>query len=862
MQRLVLLGGCVLALVFPGSFTLGADEGLVAWWKFDAEQGRLVTDAASGNKDQINGNFDYVTGAVGNCLKFDGYTTHIVREAAESPFLVDAFTIEAWIAPQTYSWNRTGIVDQAGPEVGEEPMPTDVSQMQLEPGLIGAEFLEADFENPSGTMLLESVEHNWTGGYNDWSGRWRGYIEAPYTGEVTFTAEVDNGIKLEIDKKVVIDGLGRGKGRSGGMEMVKGRKYPIVLSYFQDGDPSYMRLYWSWGSGQRRIVEGSAFWHSQADVKYVKSRELNRKGPAKQREYRLFFGIDSTGHIGMKLMVNGKLVECASETTVPLLRWSHIAGTFDKNKGIELYIDGKPAGSLAVKGVLTPARGHDLVIGKGQRKMSPVGSERGPSRKLLSDMVFDGLIDEVKVYDRRLSGEQIRRAFGSARPAESQPLDWRVMPSGPKELPARFCATYCRLRYADEWEKLWRVGPHPDILVRFDRTAVRLVFWRGTAYGAVWVAENGKWMGDQSLEATGNSTGWGCSEHMSDKQCRYSRVRIIENHDARIVVHWQYAVSDIVYGISRVDKDGWGEWADEYYYIYPDAVSTREQILHSTRLKHEWQETIVLHQPGTFPEDNIELEALTLANMDGESRSYSWEERPGGGGQRPEEPTIQITNLKAENRPFLIFEPNSGIKFFTCCVEDKSHFSWWNHWPVGQLPNDGRRTKVPDRPAHSSLSQSIEDSPVIRHDKEESTYTAVHLTGMSSKSAAQLVPLARSWNYPPELKLAAAGPENKGYDKYQRAYVLRCNDSGNPSEVKFELAAGEKSPLVNPCFVLEEWGAGDVSLKINGVPVKRGGQFRFGHKHRIDGSDLVVWLELESTTPVTIAFSQPDGGCS
>ena len=29
----------------------------------------------------------------------------------------------------------------------------------------------------------------------------------------------------------------------------------------------------------------------------------------------------------------------------------------------------------------------------------------------------------------------------------------------------------------------------------------------------------------------------GCCEHMSDKQNRYAHVRLIESHDARVVVH-------------------------------------------------------------------------------------------------------------------------------------------------------------------------------------------------------------------------------------------------------------------------------------------------------------------------------------
>ncbi|HUW20745.1 MAG TPA: LamG-like jellyroll fold domain-containing protein [Sedimentisphaerales bacterium] len=852
MRKVVCFAASILTVMICPLCACATDDGLVAWWKFDRPKGEFAVDSIGRMDDAIKGNFKYMPGASGNALRFDGYTTRIIRPAGNVPRLVEAFTIEAWIAPQTYSWNWTAIVDQAGDVVGQDAPPAD---LQLKPGLFGVKFNEPDFANPSGTDLLKGVEHDWTGGYSDWSGRWRGYIEAPFTGEVTFTAEVDNGLKLEINKQLVIDGWGRDKARTGKMSMEKGRKYPIVLSYYQDGDPSYLRLYWTWAGQPKTIVDESALSHSPQDEDYVKTRELGREAAPPERQQRLFLGIDSEGHLGMKVTVNGQLKECTSRLAVPLLKWSHVVGTFGKDSGINLYVNGKHAGSMAVSGVVTPPAGYDLLIGQSHKKMSPVNTERRPSKRLLSNMIFDGLIDEVKIHNRALSAEQIGKAYAAVRPKQEQPLTWRVMPSGPKDLPARFGASYCRLRYSQEWEDLWRVGPDPDILVLFDDSPIRLVFWRGTAYGAVWVTENGRWMGDQSLEATGNSTGWGCSEHMSDKQCRYSHVRIIENHDARVVVHWRYALSDIVYGISRVDKDGWGEWADEYYYIYPDAVSTRKQILHANILRHEWQETIALHQPGTRPEDNLDLEALTWGNMDGESKTYTWNAVNRDDGKL-RDATIQLVNLKAENKPFIIFQPDSGLKLMRCCVEEQwSHFPWWNHWPVAQLPNDGRRTGVPDRPSHSSLAQSIEDSPIIKHDKQEKTYTAVSLYGMSEKYVSELVPLARSWNYPAELTLISGDFACEGYDKYQRAYVLSCKTKDKPSTLKFKLVASGASPLVNPALVIKDWGDAGAKLKIDGKQVGRGKSFRFGHNYTLEGSDLVVWIKKESTEPITVSIS-------
>jgi len=173
---------------------------------------------------------------------------------------------------------------------------------------------------------------------------------------------------------------------------------------------------------------------------------------------------------------------------------------------------------------------------------------------------------------------------------------------------------------------------------------------------------------------------------------------------------------------------------------------------------------------------------------------------------------------------------------------------------VGQLPNDGRGTNVADRPAHSSLSQSIEYSSIIKHDPDKGSYTAVSLCGMSDKPAEKLASLARSWNRPAELVLKSDAYGSDGYDVYQRAYVLRCINKGKPSRLEFTLAASERSPVVNPAFVIKDWGDGPVRLKIDGKEIKQGKVFRFGHNHSMQGSDLIVWAERESTKPVRISL--------
>ena len=64
---------------------------------------------------------------------------------------------------------------------------------------------------------------------------------------------------------------------------------------------------------------------------------------------------------------------------------------------------------------------------------------------------------------------------------------------------------------------------------------------------------------------------------MNDNQNRYSHVRIVPPHQARVVVHWRYAPVNVRNELMNVDERlNNGAWVDEYYYFYPDAVGIRK----------------------------------------------------------------------------------------------------------------------------------------------------------------------------------------------------------------------------------------------------------------------------------------------
>lgn len=449
-------------------------------------------------------------------------------------------------------------------------------------------------------------------------------------------------------------------------------------------------------------------------------------------------------------------------------------------------------------------------------------------------------------------------------PQESAEL--AQLPSGP-EGPGQFGAYYTKLKYNARWDEPWRVGDYADVVVRFDDGGHKFVFWRGTSYIPCWVTDTGIWYTNEFVERRGHHSPntRGCVEPMSDKQCRFSHVRIIENTDARVVVHWRYAPIDVRYEHPFIDPlTGWSDWVDEYYTIYPNAVGVRKITVHTTRpdLWTEFQEAIVVNQPGTMPDDNIELGAVSLANMKGESKTYYWTESGGPEFDAgPKLANIFKINLKASLKPFaLVTPPDKGVLITPYEGHGRnSHFNWWDHWPVAQVASDGRRATSADKPSHSSLCHiglpGTATAEWKDYAKGKKWRTKIMLHGMTEKHPTELTTLARSWLNPPQLFLRSRGYTNKGYDQAQRAYILECHDPAEKARLKFEFPASNELPLVNPAFIIKNWGNDGVTLQINRETIERGKAFRYGHVQTPQGTDLIIWIELEEKKHTDIRLS-------
>ncbi len=560
-----------------------------------------------------------------------------------------------------------------------------------------------------------------------------------------------------------------------------------------------------------------------------------------------FLGINQDGKLTGALSVNGNWLSCMADQPLPQARWSHVAMAFDESSGIRLFINGKCIQLLAAKGKVDYASDLPLMIGKTQTKQTPTYTEGPTSKGEKTWMRFNGLIDELRISDQNPSEKDLAAQVRKTGKVGMQALSMPQMPSANiQEGP--FGAYYTRLRYTEGWESLWKTGDYPDIVIRFPDIPIKYIFWRGTGYIPAIVSENNIWMTDQSLEDYGDGQ---CFEAMGDKQCRYSHVRILESTPARCVIHWRYALAGIHNQIMHEDETGWGDWTDEYWTIYPDGVGIRQQILHSDYFDtdtYQFQETILFNQPGTKPQDNLEMEAIQFADMDGQTAVYSWANGAPGSFPSPCHQPIQLINIKARYKPFSIFQPERITKPFNFgWVEGYSTFPCWNHWPVSQIKSDGRNASSSDKPSHTSLTQISGKEQLVERG-ENNTVIARQMVGMTTDSILSLLPLARSWNYPPSIRVVEGDFISKGYDVYQRAYLLeRKSVQPDGSPLRLVIEASQSSPVNNLILVINNWKQQEPEITLDADVLAKGKDYQYGYIPTLTGDKLILWIPLKRT---------------
>jgi len=149
------------------------------------------------------------------------------------------------------------------------------------PGLIGVQYGSEDFTDIQHLSRLGSLQRSFSGADDygrQWSAKWTGFITAPASGNITFIAESDQVLHVVIADKPIIE-LQKGTGTAG-LTMVKGKKYPIEVSYVKNGQSynCYFKILWSW-AGQKKVpVPTANLKHTTAQEQQWLKKAREAKG--------------------------------------------------------------------------------------------------------------------------------------------------------------------------------------------------------------------------------------------------------------------------------------------------------------------------------------------------------------------------------------------------------------------------------------------------------------------------------------------------------------------------------------------------------------------------------------------------------
>lgn len=138
-------------------------------------------------------------------------------------------------------------------------------------GLDAAYFDNMDLTGTRVSRTDQTVNFNFGNGSPDpsigadtFSARWTGQIEAPASGEYTFTTRSDDGVRLLIEGETIVDNwTNHGPtDDSGTITLEAGKRYDINLDYYENTGGATIRLSWQPPGQSRTVVPSTSLFHS------------------------------------------------------------------------------------------------------------------------------------------------------------------------------------------------------------------------------------------------------------------------------------------------------------------------------------------------------------------------------------------------------------------------------------------------------------------------------------------------------------------------------------------------------------------------------------------------------------------------
>ena len=139
-------------------------------------------------------------------------------------------------------------------------------------GLTGTYFPRKDLTGDKAMRSDSAVNFNFDGGGQgplpgigpqNFSARWTGRIEAPLTDTYTFTTVSDDGVRVWVDNKLLLDNWtphSPTQNTSSPIALEGGRKYDLKIEYFNGDGGGTLQFYWAGGCRRKELVPSSQFY--------------------------------------------------------------------------------------------------------------------------------------------------------------------------------------------------------------------------------------------------------------------------------------------------------------------------------------------------------------------------------------------------------------------------------------------------------------------------------------------------------------------------------------------------------------------------------------------------------------------------
>ena len=170
------------------------------------------------------------------------------------------------------------------------------------PGLTGEYFSTREFTTPASTRTDPQVDFNWPAapapgvGHDNFCARWTGFVETGAAGDYDFITQGDDGVRLWVDGKLVIDdwNVHPLKTMHAHLALAAHTRHPIRLEFFQQQGEAIVRLCWVppgvktsatnvWASDVADAIDYYFLYGPKADQVISHYRDLTGQAPMPPR---------------------------------------------------------------------------------------------------------------------------------------------------------------------------------------------------------------------------------------------------------------------------------------------------------------------------------------------------------------------------------------------------------------------------------------------------------------------------------------------------------------------------------------------------------------------------------------------------